>query len=514
MTGEDKVMQSLCHWRDSAFSPLVQKVERMSDRRVPMDHMVDVLAVHVAVRAYALVRCAWVMPVVWALLLAGLMCVDVAIQVYVLVRSFCGWLNALPARFVAYLKSRAYAFLIESGINESVQPKAEVSEMEYPIGGGAYITIRGFGRTQTESVQERSPFIPMQMPKWEVEIKKELDGKTHHVGKGFRFNNYLVTPAHVLAHNNLYVVGASGKMVELDRSEEDLSYDVDLAIVTLPQNVWARLGVSNAKLYQGNYRGGAQIAGPAGMGSSAAVVNHPLMDRIGYEGSTVGGFSGATYHAANTVYGMHTTGSATGNSGYSSAFLRAVLRHKIAKALKQQDSKMEDSYDVIERCAELVKRGRKFLVKHFPNEITYVLFPDGSSEMVDTDEFQERFQQDEWEVCQQMDDMYEIGVYESAAVVAEPEDFSQAAAAMASASAKPVPAVSVPAPKTSQASRSETGNAQPKRDPSKQKRMTALSKAMRRAGRNLALAKKHGDHTRCRQLEEKLNRLRLQRTQL
>lgn len=147
-----------------------------------------------------------------------------------------------------------------------------------------------------------------------------------HNGYGFRYENMLVAPMHVVSGMNNVALYANGKKMAIDVSNFHASRMVsDLVYVPVSHNTWAYLGVKSARLATGSPAGFVSAAGED-KSSSGYLRQIEMVGLLEYGGSTVPGMSGSVYHINGLVYGMHLGAASSRNIGVSTIIVEEEVQ--------------------------------------------------------------------------------------------------------------------------------------------------------------------------------------------
>lgn len=177
------------------------------------------------------------------------------------------------------------------------------------------------------------------IPACQVTVAIQVNDKIIIVGAGIRIENFLVTPTHNgISGCKLFILGNSptnNAAEEIDVRGE-LFLAADVSAFPVPESVWAKLGVSQAKL------------GPLGNEATVTVTSccdkkysvgtlQPVkpLGRVNYKSSTQPGFSGSAYMNGSTCVGMHCHGGVQAG-GYEILYL--YNRLKANQGVKNEDS--------------------------------------------------------------------------------------------------------------------------------------------------------------------------------
>lgn len=188
-----------------------------------------------------------------------------------------------------------------------------------------------------EDVKEQPTF---QAPVWG---KSEQDPVFKPRGQCWRNKEFIITARHVVdTTTEVQILGPLGDLIlNLDRFE---LFEQDIAVCRLSDTEWAKLGMKSSKIATCVPEDGTfAMATAYGRRSMGLVKPHVVFGYVEYEGSTIGGFSGAPYFVGGTVFGMHTGGSLK-NVGFDVTYLMGFLSR-------------EDSYEWFEK--HLSRGGKK-----------------------------------------------------------------------------------------------------------------------------------------------------------
>lgn len=212
------------------------------------------------------------------------------------------------------------------------------------------------GMFHLESTREGSIENAMTVPPCQcnIAIKSELENELIIVGCATRFpNNCLVAPDHVLVDNApKYAIGRQGRLSLLGKVREAL--DADLVYIQLEERDFATIGVSAAKISSLVPTGVvASVVGSKDVGTVGLLHHdHLIFGRVCYDGTTLGGYSGAAYTAGNEVLGVHQHGGRV-NGGYSSSYIWTMIRNRLKIRFEDSDTWLLGQY----------KAGRKIKYK-------------------------------------------------------------------------------------------------------------------------------------------------------
>lgn len=165
---------------------------------------------------------------------------------------------------------------------------------------------------RVESIIPGSEFNPdMVIPSFQVEIHSSGTWTDKFVAYGVRFQDFLVTPRHVL--DGVAKLGGE-LMLKTRRGSKIIRAQVvdsiglnDMAYVKIDSSVWADLGVTSPSFPKQLTEIPSSIVTCVGRlgGSSGSIKFTDFMGFWNYSGSTVPGMSGAAYFIGNVCYGIH-----------------------------------------------------------------------------------------------------------------------------------------------------------------------------------------------------------------
>lgn len=194
-----------------------------------------------------------------------------------------------------------------------------------------------------ESVRDGSVETPMQTPKSQVLVGQLKEGNFHAHGCGVRFRDFLVLPDHVLSYANVdtkrtFIMGRQrNNQVEITNKDVE-TIDTDLVYVKLTENEWANVGAQVQTIRHDIPDMGcfASIVGASGQGTTGVLEHDPtVFGRVVYNGTTVGGYSGAPYMVQNQLAGIHQSGGNV-NGGYSASYIWIVINQN--EKIKEEDT--------------------------------------------------------------------------------------------------------------------------------------------------------------------------------
>lgn len=257
-----------------------------------------------------------------------------------------------------------------------------------------------------ESVRNGSEQTALPVPKNQVMLGEMTMGEFVAHGSGIRIKDWLVAPAHVLAHAQRLVVKGRQHWVEIETDDPEV-LDTDLCAIALTPKQWSTVGASVCSIAQTTYGPGTyvQVVGLEGKGTTGVMRDDAtVFGRVTYDGTTVAGYSGSAYMAGPQLVGIHTNGGAV-NGGYSASYV-LVLLNQLDK------EKPEDSDDWLR---QQFKRGKKIRWDRkwgSPDEVRVQV--DGRYAVVDRASMARAFG-DKWqeELGDLLPDNWKAGNYES-----------------------------------------------------------------------------------------------------
>lgn len=191
-----------------------------------------------------------------------------------------------------------------------------------------------------ESRREGSDESVMTMPKSQCRIGIKRDGVLIVVGCAVRFDGgYLVGPDHVLGGDETEPKYAYGSQSTVSlRNKERIPLDTDLVAIKLSDAELSTIGISVCKINAipdcGSF---GQIVGPESKGTVGIIkADARCFGRVIYEGTTLGGYSGAAYTVGAFVVGLHQMGGQL-NGGYSASYVWSLLRLALNQRLESSD---------------------------------------------------------------------------------------------------------------------------------------------------------------------------------
>lgn len=192
-------------------------------------------------------------------------------------------------------------------------------------------------RTCLESAREGSHEVPMPVPKCQVMVGEMKAGEFHAYGNAVRIKDWLVAPAHVLFQVARPCIKGRQSWIEIDTDNyEDL--DTDLVSVKLSAKQWSVIGASICSIAHVTYTAGhyVSVVGVSGKGTTGILRDdNVVFGRMVYDGTTLGGYSGAGYMSGPQLVGLHTNGGAV-NGGYSASYILVLLN--VLDRTKPEDS--------------------------------------------------------------------------------------------------------------------------------------------------------------------------------
>lgn len=180
-----------------------------------------------------------------------------------------------------------------------------------------------------EKHQPESPLIPNRdFPQFMVSIYGDFNGKWVRSGQAILYKEFLITANHVVENFDKLLLKTSVSEFELE-SSMFTHIEGDVAMLVVHPGFIQKLGLKSCDLvatYPGENAGLFCRAVGFDDHSYGLVKANPSFGFVNYTGSTIGGYSGAPYCAANKVYGMH-LGGCSENLGYSSAYLLMLIKY-------------------------------------------------------------------------------------------------------------------------------------------------------------------------------------------
>jgi hypothetical protein len=166
------------------------------------------------------------------------------------------------------------------------------------------MSIRGI---HCEAMSPGSTFITAEIPSCQVAIKIAGVVMDKHNGYGWRYEDYLVAPAHVFNGNKDYILqGRTQVAYPAERLLQGATRSTrlqDVIYIPIAPEVWSRLGTARANVgtVDNAY---VSIVGPEGA-STGLMRKTTVVGQYSYTGSTKPGMSGAVYQLGNKVVAMH-----------------------------------------------------------------------------------------------------------------------------------------------------------------------------------------------------------------
>lgn len=211
-----------------------------------------------------------------------------------------------------------------------------------------------------ESLKEGSPLTSdYEIPNFQASIGALVSGTFQAKGCCVRVDiaghgPFLIVPEHVWAGTSddvhLHSRGVTCALSKAQLPNTDgrermvFTLDTDLLAVQVTDREVSSLKLKVTEINNGFVSSGvlAKIVGPQGRGSMGTIRSHPnTFGYYTYEGSTVGGFSGAAYVVGNRAIAVHLSGGSV-NLGYSLRLAYLTLQYQLKVRL-------EDSGDFLIR---------------------------------------------------------------------------------------------------------------------------------------------------------------------
>lgn len=196
----------------------------------------------------------------------------------------------------------SYTTILRNSVSADISP---YSMVERYIPGSEYHTIK--------------------KPSFQCEIAVR-DGDSYKIiGQGFRYGNDLITAGHVVSDTESIRLVSGEFYRDINVRNFENNHD-DVAIIHVSPSDWSYLRMSTCKFAKTMVEGSptVTISGIGNMGSIGLLEAARVLGRVYYKGSTSPGYSGAPYHVANMVYGMH-LGASSANYGIDGNYIQALL---------------------------------------------------------------------------------------------------------------------------------------------------------------------------------------------
>lgn len=212
-----------------------------------------------------------------------------------------------------------------------------------------------------ECMREGSPLIKKDPPPYQMIVWHEGGAVS---GGAVRMEDYLVTPAHVLPDLSRVLVSKTiDSTIHLVKPEKVYTLTTDLVALRLSATAWARLQISKAKARPLETTVLVSIVGPLSdkNATTGNLKDIDVLGMVGYQGSTVPGFSGCAYTCNNMFLGIHRAGGRSGrvNTGFSALYVKALLEYATV------DEVMESTGDSGEYLASLTRADEEPLMNQF-----------------------------------------------------------------------------------------------------------------------------------------------------
>lgn len=205
-----------------------------------------------------------------------------------------------------------------------------------------------------ESFVDKSPYVEMTPPAWQASIWRIKDGTRRLVGHANKISGHIVTNWHVLAEvpvDELFLVimrrGKQEVVVPIGYFAFTSILDDIVAAPIVSGRGYTLTGLKDMpiKHIQGYQPACIATDFPDTNASVAGVKNHPeAWGMVVYEGSTRGGFSGASYFHGNAGYGVHSHGGVH-NVGYAASYIAMKLKHNESSDFYALSHMLETSRD-------------------------------------------------------------------------------------------------------------------------------------------------------------------------
>lgn len=193
--------------------------------------------------------------------------------------------------------------------------------------------IRGI---QGEAMITGSSFMASTMPDYQVAIYRAGFFTKQFVGYGLRYKSYLVTPEHVTKACQGDLVISTNRGSYLVNSSPIRSRLVqDLVYLWVTDDIWSKTGVSSARNIPKTIAGKTAVSCTGPNGASSGILRKASARYMfAYSGSTLPGFSGASYDNQGQCVGIHNGIMGGQNIGTSSM----VFKMEIDFLIKGEDS--------------------------------------------------------------------------------------------------------------------------------------------------------------------------------
>lgn len=170
------------------------------------------------------------------------------------------------------------------------------------------LRLKGIQVCRGEAMRAGSSFIVGSRPSYQVPIYVEGLFSPVFIGYGIRYRDILVLPNHVyqdaVASDGGLILGENKKLMIMPLDVKVSDKVSDVTYVSISANIWARLGVSVARVAKTEKSASVSVFGPKGT-STGLVKKSKTPYLLEYSGSTVNGYSGAAYTIVAGWYGMH-----------------------------------------------------------------------------------------------------------------------------------------------------------------------------------------------------------------
>ncbi|APG75915.1 hypothetical protein 1 [Hubei sobemo-like virus 31] len=172
-----------------------------------------------------------------------------------------------------------------------------------------------------------------------------------HNGYGFRVEDFLVVPKHVVAGKdeimlkNLFF--PEKKLMISTAGRIDSKLNVDLSYILLTKKSWSTVGVSKSSIIAGtkSLMQSVTIYGPKGV-SEGALRHTNMIGQLAYTGSTIPGMSGSVYTSEGRVLGMHTGAFEKKiNVGLAGSMIKEEVKYLTVVQLESSEELLEVAAD-------------------------------------------------------------------------------------------------------------------------------------------------------------------------
>lgn len=189
--------------------------------------------------------------------------------------------------------------------------------------------LRKFSGLKPESYKDDSPYFESAAPDCQFSVWQDgsVAGKRTLIGHGFRMEDYLVLPTHVLTSDSdaIIVVLRKHKAVNVVplKTFKWKHVCADCSVAKIPNGIELQLKKASVGPYWGRPMVNISTNFP-GSNSSIGQLLPSSFGVLEYTGSTRPGFSGAVYMLESKAVGMH-LGGGVANLAYSTSYLKSLI---------------------------------------------------------------------------------------------------------------------------------------------------------------------------------------------